>query len=104
MDEPHSPSADNTSQTETTGPAHRAGHGVCRETLSGDILHGAAEIAAFLYGERKFRRKVFNLVEAKRLPHFRLGAGICAQKSVLLDWIAAQEQGGIANPGLEVSE
>jgi hypothetical protein len=61
-------------------------------TIGGDILHGADAIAAFLYGNEKFRRKIYNLVETKRLPHFRLGSMICARKSVLLAWIKAQEE------------
>jgi hypothetical protein len=60
-------------------------------SLADDILHGAHGIAEFLYGDRKLRRKVYNLVETARLPHFRLGATICARKSVLLSWIATQE-------------
>jgi hypothetical protein len=60
-------------------------------SLAGDILHGANGIAEFLYGDRKLRRKVYNLVETARLPHFRLGAVICARKSVLLGWIESQE-------------
>jgi hypothetical protein len=60
--------------------------------LGGDILHGADGIAAFLYGNAKHRRKVYNLVETNRLPHFRLGAVICARKSVLHSWIMAQEE------------
>lgn len=60
-------------------------------SLAGDILYGADGIAAFLYGDGKLRRKVYNLVETARLPHFRLGAAICARKSVLLSWIGNQE-------------
>jgi hypothetical protein len=60
-------------------------------SLSGDILHGADTIAEFLFGDRKHRRKVYNLVETGQIPVFRLGANICARKSVLLDWIARQE-------------
>jgi hypothetical protein len=59
--------------------------------LAGDILHGAEGVAEFLYGDRKLRRKVYNLAETERLPHFRLGATICARKSILLGWIADQE-------------
>jgi hypothetical protein len=59
--------------------------------IGGDILHGAHGIAAFLYGDATLRRKVYNLVQKKRLPHFRLGAVICARKSVLLGWIKQQE-------------
>lgn len=62
-------------------------------SLAGDILHGAEGIAEFLYGDRKLRRKVYNLVETARLPHFRLGATICARRSALLSWILQQELG-----------
>jgi hypothetical protein len=60
-------------------------------SLAGDILHGADGIAEFLYGDRKLRRKVYNLVETACLPHFRLGAVICARRSILLGWIECQE-------------
>jgi hypothetical protein len=61
--------------------------------LASDILRGADEIAAFLFGDKRCRRKVYNLVESGSLPYFRLGASICARKSVLLAWIANQERG-----------
>jgi hypothetical protein len=60
-------------------------------TIADDILYGADGIAEFLYGDAKLRRKVYNLVETGRIPHFKLGAGLCARKSVLLAWIAKQE-------------
>jgi hypothetical protein len=63
--------------------------------LADDTLYGADQIAEFLYGDSKFRRKVYNLVETKRLPHFRLGACICSRKSVLLEWIVEQEGFGV---------
>jgi hypothetical protein len=59
--------------------------------LAGDVLAGANEIAEFLFGDRKHRRKVYNLVETERLPIFRLGTNIYARRSVLLDWISRQE-------------
>ena len=64
-------------------------------SFSGDILHGADDIAVFLYGSAKHRRKIYNLIAANRLPHFRLGNGLCARKSVLLAWINAQEQSAL---------
>jgi hypothetical protein len=70
----------------TSSPKQSAG------SPAGDILHGAEGIAEFLYGDRKLRRRIYNLVETARLPHFRLGAVICARRSVLLDWIQAQER------------
>jgi len=60
--------------------------------LAGDILHGAHAIAEFLYGDRKFRRKVYHLVECGLIPFFKLGSNVCARKSVLLEWIGEQER------------
>lgn len=60
-------------------------------SIGGDVLRGADDIASFLYGDAKYRRKVYNLVETKRIPHFRLGATICARKSALMAWIKDQE-------------
>ncbi len=63
--------------------------------LSSDTLRGANEIAAFLYGDRKFRRRVYSLVNRGGLPVFRIGVNICARRTVLLEWIAAQERGNL---------
>lgn len=65
--------------------------------LADDILEGAEAIADFLFcgtsdHERgRNRRKVYYLAENCQLPFFRLGAILCIRKSVLLDFIAAQE-------------
>jgi hypothetical protein len=59
--------------------------------LADDLLRGADEIAAFIFGSRGSRRKVYYLAECTRLPVFRLGSVLCARRSVLLDWIAGQE-------------
>lgn len=56
-----------------------------------DMLRGADEIAQFLYGDPGLRRKVYHLVATSHLPVFKLGAMICARRSVLLKWIADQE-------------
>lgn len=69
-------------------------------SIAGDILAGAEAIAEFLFGDRRHRRKVYNLVESGQLPVFRLGVNICARKSVLLDWIARQERGEAAAPSM----
>lgn len=60
-------------------------------TIAGDILYGADAIAEFMYGSKECRRTVYNLVQNKRIPHFRIGSSICTRKSVLLAWIAEQE-------------
>lgn len=59
--------------------------------LADDILRGADEIAKFLFGERGSRRKVYYLAERTRIPVWRLGSTLCARRSVLLNWIARQE-------------
>ena len=60
--------------------------------FAGDLLEGAAEISLFLFGTREKRRKVYHLAASSRLPVFKLGAEICARRSVLLTWIQEQER------------
>jgi hypothetical protein len=62
-------------------------------TVAGDILYGADEIAEFLLGSKGYRRSIYNLVQANRVPHFRIGSTICARRSVLMAWIQNQESG-----------
>ncbi len=63
------------------------------EELADDLLRGASEIAKFIFGEheRGGRRQIYYLAEHSRLPVFRLGSMLCARRSVLIRWIAAQE-------------
>jgi hypothetical protein len=63
-------------------------------TLAPDLLRGASEIAGFMFGEATLRRRVYHLAETSRLPVFKLGAVLCARRSVLMAWIAAQEKRG----------
>lgn len=69
-------------------------HQVANDTpqdLADDLLRGADEIAEFIFGKRGGRRKIYHLAETSHLPVFRLGAVLCARKSVLLKWISGQE-------------
>ena len=65
--------------------------------LPEDILKGAEAIAEFLFRgcsdhqRGRNQRKVYHLAQSSRLPVFRLGSILCARKSKLLDFIAAQE-------------
>jgi hypothetical protein len=61
-----------------------------------DILVGAAEISEWLLGSREERRRIYNLAETSehRLPTFKIGGTLCARKSTILSWIAAQECAG----------
>jgi hypothetical protein len=59
--------------------------------LADDMLHGADAIARFIFGARASRRKVYHLAECTRIPIFRIGSVLCARRSVLMNWITAQE-------------
>lgn len=59
--------------------------------FANDMLRGAEEIAAFLFGDPTMRRKVYHLIATTRLPYFKLGSMICMRKSVLLRWIQDHE-------------
>lgn len=59
--------------------------------FSKDLLRGAAEIAEFLFGDRKHRRKVFYLAGRSKLPIFRLKSQLCARKSSLIKFVEDQE-------------
>jgi hypothetical protein len=63
------------------------------ECPAADMLHGASAIAEFLFGDRKYRKRVFYLCERGRLPVYRLGTGgLWARKSTLIAYIEAQEK------------
>jgi len=57
-----------------------------------DLLRGAEEIAEYLYGDRRLRRKIYHLSATSNLPIFKLGSVICMRKSVLHKWLEDQEQ------------
>lgn len=59
--------------------------------IAGDLLEGADEISAFIYGDHNKRRKVYHLARSSNLPVFRLGSVLCARKSKITEWIEAQE-------------
>lgn len=46
--------------------------------LADDLLRGAGAIAEFIYGDAKYRRKIYHLVETSRLPVSRIGSHIFA--------------------------
>ncbi|MFZ0425220.1 MAG: DNA-binding protein [Xanthobacteraceae bacterium] len=59
--------------------------------FSKDLLRGAEAIAEYLFADRKLARRVYHLTATSNLPHFKLGAMICARKSVLIKWVTDQE-------------
>ena len=68
--------------------------GEARPTIADDLLRGADEVARFVFGSPKHRRKIYYYAtDAKtRMPVFRIGAVICARKSTLIEWIEQQER------------
>lgn len=69
----------------------RAGPATAEPCLADDLLRGAEDIAEFIFGDRRQRRKIYHIVETSNLPTFRLGGILCGRKSVLMRWIAQQE-------------
>jgi predicted kinase len=63
--------------------------------LADDLLEGADKIAEEIFGDPKQRRRIYWLVEKQRLPVFRIGITLCARRSTLREWIAAQERAGL---------
>lgn len=59
--------------------------------LAEDILRGAAAIAEFMGSPR---RVIYHQASKGNLPTFRMGDIVCARKSTLRAWIAAQEAAG----------
>ncbi len=66
------------------------------EKFADDLLNGAEEIAIFLFGAAKYKRRVYHLCEKGELPIFRLGAGINARRSVLREFIRLREAQAMA--------
>lgn len=67
--------------------------------LADDVLEGAAEIAAFLWGPGTPPRKVYRAVELKQLPVFTIGARLHARRSRLMRFIREQEEDSLRLPG-----
>ena len=75
---------------------HATDRSKSHSSLADDLLRGADDIALFVFGDVKHRRKIYYFGnDAKvRMPVFRIGNVICARKSTLLRWIAEQESRG----------
>jgi hypothetical protein len=69
----------------------RAGPAMAEPCLADDLLRGADELAEFIYGDRRQRRKVYHLGETSSFPLFRLGGMLCGRRSRIKQFIEAQE-------------
>lgn len=67
-------------------------------STGGDVLRGAEAIAEFLFGETGQRRAVYRLAAKNKLPLFRIGRSLCVRRSVLITWMAAQENSPSKEP------
>lgn len=63
----------------------------CELSFSDDLLRGAAAIAEFVFKDRTKRRAVYHLAATTRFPTFKLGAILCARRSEIMKFVAAQE-------------
>jgi hypothetical protein len=60
--------------------------------LADDLLKGAAQIAAFLFGDAKNdRRRIYWLAQNQSLPVFKIRGRIHARRSTLQRWIREKE-------------
>jgi hypothetical protein len=48
-----------------------------------------------MFGDPRYARRVYHICSTSRLPHFKLGALLCARKSKLIEWIESQEANSI---------
>ena len=58
--------------------------------LHDDILQGADQIAEYVFGDRKKKRRVYRLKD--ELPLFWLGGMLCGRKSAIREHIESQER------------
>jgi len=72
---------------ELRGPRDPAG-----PALAPDLLHGADQIASFLFGTPAARRRVYRLRAKGRLPVIRVGGRLCARRSALRQWFSDRER------------
>lgn len=69
------------------------------DRLADDLLDGAEEIAIFLWGDAKYKRRVYHLCDKGELPVFRLGSGINARRSVLRKFVEQKEAKALTKIG-----
>lgn len=69
-----------------------------------DLLFGAKEIAAFVFGDVKYAGRVYDMQRRSRYPYrfpmFTMGGTLCARRSSIEDWYALQEASDNDNGGL----
>jgi len=68
---------------------------------SEDMIRGAAAIAECMFGDRRYRRRVYHLVQTSRIPIARVGSTLCLRPSTYQEWIEGQEARALIDPKRE---
>jgi hypothetical protein len=66
------------------------------KSLANDLLDGAAEIAEYLFGDKRKRRRVYHLNATGQLPLSRMGDKLIGRKSTLRQHLADGERAAIS--------
>ena len=64
--------------------------------LGDDLLIGAEKIAEYVFGDPKYRRRVYHMANQGQLPTFKFGAILCARRSTLRRHVEQREQAATA--------
>ena len=62
------------------------------------MIRGAAAIAEYMFGDRRYRRRVYHLVQTSRIPIARIGSPLCLRPSTYQKWIESQEARALIDP------
>lgn len=87
--------------TKSEAPPEAASHApeapAAIASLGDDLLHGAENVALFMFGDPAMRRKIYTYANDPKfgVPLFRMGSVICARKTRITQWIADQEAASI---------
>jgi hypothetical protein len=63
------------------------------------MIRGASAIAEFVFGDRRYRRRVYHLVETSKFPVVRIGATLCLRPTTYQKWVESQETRNLVERG-----
>lgn len=66
--------------------------------ISADMIRGASAIAEYMFGDRRYRRRVYHLVQTSRIPIARIGSTLYLRPSTYQKWIETQEARALIDP------
>ena len=75
--------------------------------MTPNVLYGAGEIAAYVFGDEDKAGRVYDLWRRHREPHrfpmFKLGSTICSRRSAIDAWMKAREHADNDNDPIDAS-